>query len=236
MNARSETKRNDRAGAEEAPARGRGRPRSEKADQAILEATLRMLGTQGVAGTTIEGVAADAGVGKTTIYRRWPTKTALILAAISNIVPPGDPPDTGTMAGDMAALAETQQRRLAGSGLSGIVPRVLAESMGDPVLHEAFVDRVVNPFRELLRLFIGRGIERGELRPDLEVEPLVDLLHAIPIYKILMSRGDPASLEQVPWAYLPLLAPGILNSSSATPGSARPRSSGSSRAKRARSG
>jgi AcrR family transcriptional regulator len=228
--------KDDRAGAEEAPARGRGRPRSVEADQAILHATLRMLGTQGVAGTTIEGVAADAGVGKTTIYRRWPTKTDLILAAISDLVPTGDPPDTGSMAGDMAALAETQQRRLADSGLAGIVPRVLAESMSDPELHQDFVDRVVNPFRELLRLFIERGIERGELRPDLEVEPLVDLLHSIPIYKILMSRGDPASLEQVPWAYLPLLAPGILSSSSAAPKSARPRSSGSSRAKRARSG
>ena len=117
----------DRAGAEEAPARGRGRPRSEKADKAILNATLRMLGTRGVAGTTIEGVAAEAGVGKTTIYRRWATKTDLILAAISDVVPSGDPPDTGTMAGDMAALAEGQQRRLAGSGLAGIVPRVLAE-------------------------------------------------------------------------------------------------------------
>jgi AcrR family transcriptional regulator len=229
-------KQDDRAGAEEAPARGRGRPRSQKADQAILDATLRMLGTQGVAGMTIEGVAADAGVGKTTIYRRWPTKTDLILAAISDLVPPGDPPDTGTMAGDMAALAETQQRRLVGSGLSGIVPRVLAESMSSPKLHQDFVDRVVNPFRELLRLFIERGIERGELRADLEVEPLVDLLHSIPIYKILMSRGDPASLEQVPGAYLPILAPGILSSSSAAPASARRRSSGSSRARRARSG
>ena len=228
--------RDRRAGAEEAPARGRGRPRSAEADQAILDATLRMLGTHGVAGTTIEGVAADAGVGKTTIYRRWPTKTDLILAAISNLVPGGDPPDTGTMAGDMAALAETQRRRLAGSELIGIVPRVLAESMSDPALHQDFVDRVVNPFRELLRLFIERGIERGELRPDLEVEPLVDLLHSIPIYKILMSRGDPASLEQVPSAYLPLLAPGILNSSSGAPKSARRRSSGSSRGRRARSG
>jgi len=225
----------DRAGAEEAPARGRGRPRSAHAEQAILNGTLKLLGTQGVAGTTIEGVAAEAGVGKTTIYRRWPTKTDLILAAISDLVPPGDPPDTGTMGGDMAALAGIQQRRLAGSGLSGIVPRVLAESMSDPELHQEFVDRVVNPFRDLLRLFIERGIDRGELRPDLEVEPLVDLLHSIPIYKILMSRGDPDALEAVPSAYLPILAPGILNSSSAGPKSARPRSSGSSRAKRARS-
>ena len=226
----------ERAGAEDAPARGRGRPRSAEAEQAILDAALRMLGTHGVAGTTIEGVAADAGVGKTTIYRRWPTKTDLILAAISNIVPPGDPPDTGTMAGDMAALAETQRGRLAGSGLSGIVPRVLAESMGDPELHQDFLDRVAEPFRAMLRLFIERGIDRGELRPDLEVEPLVDLLHAIPIYRILMSRGDPAALQQVPDAYMPILAPGILNSSSGAPRSARPHSSGSSRARRARSG
>ncbi|HZB07207.1 MAG TPA: TetR/AcrR family transcriptional regulator [Thermoleophilaceae bacterium] len=232
---RSTESQHDRAGAEEAPARGRGRPRSAEADQAILDATLKRLGTHGVAGMTIEGVAAEAGVGKTTIYRRWPTKTDLILAAISDLVPRGDPPDTGTMAGDMAALAETQRRRLAGSGLAGIVPRVLAESMSDPELHQHFVERVVNPFRELLRLFIERGIESGELRPDLEVDALVDLLHAMPVYNILMSRGDPAALEKVPWAYMPLLAPGILNSSSAGPMSARPRSSGSSRAKRARS-
>jgi AcrR family transcriptional regulator len=229
------TKQVDRAGAEEAPARGRGRPRSEKADRAILDAALRMVGQHGVAGTTIEGVAAEAGVGKTTIYRRWPNKSDLILAAISDIVPPGDPPDTGTMAGDMAALAETQRRRLAGSNLSGIVPRVLAESMGDPALHQDFVERVVEPFRAMLRLFIQRGIDRGELRPDLEVEALVDLLHGIPIYRMLMSRGDPAYLEQVPGAYMPILAPGILNSSSAGPKSARPRSSGSSRARRGRS-
>ncbi len=236
MSTDAKTKQADRAGAEEAPARGRGRPRSAEAEQANLDATLRVLGTRGVAGLTNEGVAADAGVGKTTIYRRWPTKTALILAAISDLVPPGDPPDTGSMAGDMGALAETQRRRLAGSGLAGIVPRVLAESMSDPELHQHFVDRVVNPFRALLRLFIERGIERGELRPDLEVEPLVDLLHAIPIYRILMSRGDPAALEQVPGAYLPILAPGILNSSSGAPENAPRRSSGSSRGRPARSG
>jgi AcrR family transcriptional regulator len=229
-------KQDARAGAEEGPARGRGRPRSVEADQAILDATLRMLGKHGVAGMTIEGVAAEAGVGKTTIYRRWPTKTDLIRAAISDIVPRGDPPDTGSMAGDMAALAETQRGRLAGSNLAGIVPRLLADSMSDPDLHQDYVERVITPFRELLRLFIERGIERGELRPDLEVEALVDLLHSIPVYKILLSRGDPASLEQVPWAYLPLLAPGILNNSLEAPKSARPRSSKSSRAKRAPSG
>jgi AcrR family transcriptional regulator len=220
---------------EEAPARGRGRPRSEEADHSILAATLRMLSEHGVAGTTIEGVATEAGVGKTTIYRRWRTKTELIVAAISELAP-REFPDTGSLPGDMAALAAQQRRRIAGTGLFRIVPRVLAESMDDPELHEGLVETVINPLRGALRQFIERGIERGELRPDLEVESLVDILHAIPVYRILLARGDPDALEQVPAAYLPILAPGILSSSSAAPANARRRSSGSSRARRARSG
>jgi AcrR family transcriptional regulator len=199
----------DRAGAEEAPARGRGRPRSEKADQAILAATLRMVGTHGVTATTIEGIAAEAGVGKTTIYRRWDSKTDLIVAAVSQTAPEGDPPDTGSLPGDLKALADLQRERLAGTGLLTVAPRVLAESMNDPELHQGFLDNVIEPLRGLIRTIIERAIERGELRADLEVEPLVDILHAIPIYRILMSRGDPESVRQVPAAYLPLLAPGI---------------------------
>jgi len=232
----NQSEQDDRVGAAEPPVRGRGRPRSEEADQAILAATLTMVATHGVTATTIEGVAAEAAVGKTTIYRRWPSKTDLIIAAVSQLAPPGEPPDTGSLAGDMAALAQLQRKRMAGTGLLTIAPRVLAESMHDPELHQAFRDRVIDPFRALLRLFIERGIERGEIRPDLEVERLVDVLHALPVYLILTSRGDPNSLEQVPWAYLPILAPGILSSSSAAPASARRRSSGSSRARRARSG
>ena len=228
-------KRDDRAGAAEAPVRGRGRPRSAEAHQAILAATLKLVAEQGVAGTTIEGVAAEAGVGKTTIYRRWPTKNDLIVAAISEL-PPREFPDTGSLPGDMAALAKLQRERLAGTGLFRIVPGVLAESMNDPDLHGRIMERVIGPLRGLLRQIIERGIARGELRPDLDVEALVDILHAIPLYRIMMSRGDPEALAQVPGAYLPILAPGILNSSSAAPGSARPRSSGSSRARRARSG
>jgi AcrR family transcriptional regulator len=207
--ARPEAK-DDRAGAEQAPARGRGRPRSEKAEQAILDATLRMVGTHGVTGTTIEGVAAQAGVGKTTIYRRWETKTDLIVAAVSQLAPPAvEFPDTGGLWSDMKLLADLQRERLAGTGLLTVAPRVLAESMNDPELHQKFLDDVITPLRGLIRSLIERGIERGELRADLEIEPLVDILHAIPIYRILMSRGDPDSIVEVPDAYMPLLAPGI---------------------------
>jgi AcrR family transcriptional regulator len=203
------TKQDDRAGAEESPARGRGRPRSEKADQAILGATLMMVAEHGVTATTIEGIAAAAGVGKTTIYRRWQSKTELIVAAVSQMAPRGDPPDTGTLYGDLKALAELQRQRLAGTGLLTVAPRVLAESMNDPELHQGFLDSVINPLRGLIRLFIQRAVERGDLRPDLNVEALVDILHSLPIYKILTSRGDPDSIAEIPDAYIPILLPGI---------------------------
>jgi AcrR family transcriptional regulator len=232
---RANQEQNDRAGAEEAPARGRGRPRSTSADQAILAATLRMVAADGVAGVTMEGVAAEAGVGKTTVYRRWESKTDLIVAAVSQLAPGGDPPDTGSLQGDLKTLATLQRERLAGTGLLTVAPRVLAESMNDPELHQGFLDNVIEPLRGLIRTMIERAIDRGELRADLEVEELVDLLHALPIYKILMSRGNADSIARIPDAYMPLLRPGISSSSGAR-ASARPRSSGSSRAKRARSG
>jgi AcrR family transcriptional regulator len=204
-------KQDDRAGAEEAPARGRGRPRSEEADRAILAATLTMVAAHGVTATTIEGIAAEAGVGKTTIYRRWRSKNDLIVAAVAQMAPRGDPPDTGTLYGDLKALAELQRQRLAGTGLLTVAPRVLAESMNDPELHQGFLDSVINPLRGLIRLFIQRAVDRGDLRPDLDVEALVDILHSLPIYKILISRGDPDSIAEIPDAYIPILLPGIRN-------------------------
>ena len=84
----------DRAGAEEAPARGPGRPRSEEADQAILGATIMLLAEHGVYGLSIEAVAAEAGVGKTTIYRRWQTKEDLVVAALARMRPRPSRPRT----------------------------------------------------------------------------------------------------------------------------------------------
>ncbi len=209
MSEASQEKLEDRAGAEEAPARGRGRPRSEQADQAILGATLKMVAEHGVSATTIEGIAAAAGVGKTTIYRRWQAKNDLIVAAVSMMAPQVDPPDTGSLFGDLRALADLQRERLAGTGLLTVAPRVLAESMNDPELHEGFLNGVIRPLRRLIHVMVERGVERGELRADLEVEELVDLLHALPIYGILTSRGDPNAIAHFPDAYMPILLPGI---------------------------
>ena len=228
--------KDDRAGAEEAPARGRGRPRSEQADQAILAATLKLVSEHGIASLTIEGVAAEAGVGKTTIYRRWKTKTELIIAAVSQLAPPpGGFPDTGSFVTDLELFGRAQRARTEGTRLLNVAPRVLAESADDPKLHEGFLERVVKPLRGVITLIVERGQQRGELREDIDAEALVDYLHALPIYRLLLSAGDASFIDDIGPRYLPMILEGV-SSSSASPKSARPRSSGSSRAKRGQSG
>jgi AcrR family transcriptional regulator len=226
----------DRAGAEEAPARGRGRPRSAEADQAILAATLKLVSEHGVANLTIEGVAAQAGVGKTTIYRRWQTKTQLIIAAVAELAPPPglEFPDTGSFVGDIELLGQAQRARTEGTRLLNVAPRVLAESADDPELHDGFIEQVIEPLRGIIALIVERGQKRGEVRGDIDSVALVDLLHSLPIYRLLLSGGDPGFIDEIGPRYLPLILEGV-SSSSAARASARRRSSGSSRAKRARS-
>ena len=219
----------------EAPARGRGRPRSEEAHQAILAAVVELLPEQGLTGLTIEAVAARAGVGKTTIYRRWKTKNELIVAAIEMLRPPGSPPDTGSVVGDLGAIVAMQRERLESSRLPRIVPRVLGEAMEDPELHSEILARAVAPIRGMLVEIVERGIARGELREDLDVEALVDVLHAVPVYKLLMTGGALDAIADVPERVVPMLLEGVSSSSGAR-ANARRRSSGSSPARPARSG
>jgi AcrR family transcriptional regulator len=220
--------------AQEAAARRPGRPRSEEAHGAILNATVELIAEHGLKGLTIEAVAAQAGVGKTTIYRRWATKNELVAAALSRLRPPGPPPDTGSLIGDLGALVELQRGRLESSPLPRVLPRLLGEAVDDPAFHAEIVARAVQPIRDILGELVRRGIERGELRADLDVEATVDVLHAAPIYKLLLGGGSMAAVSDVPQRIVPLLLKGV-SSSSAGPASARRRSSGSSRAKRARS-
>jgi AcrR family transcriptional regulator len=215
--------------------RGRGRPRSEEAHRAILAAVVQLLAEHGLGGLTIEAVAARAGVGKTTIYRRWDTKNELVLAAMEQLRPPGPPPDTGSLIGDLSALVAIQRDRLEATQLPRVIPRVLGESLDDPDLHAQLVERAVEPIRAILGEIVRRALERGELREDLDVETMVDILHASPIYALLMARGALDAVSGVPERIVPLLLEGVSSSSGAR-GSARPRSSGSSRARRARSG
>ena len=127
-----------------------GRPRSEEAHEAILTAVIELLPEHGLKGLTIEAVAAAAGVGKTTIYRRWKTKNELIVAALAGVRPDAAPPDSGSLAGDLAAMVALQRGRLKDSSLPRVMPGVLGEAMDDPELHAQIVAHAVAPLREML--------------------------------------------------------------------------------------
>jgi AcrR family transcriptional regulator len=220
---------------EESAPRGRGRPRSEEAHRAILAAVIELLPEHGLKGLTIEAVAARAGVGKTTIYRHWETRNDLIVEALQQLRPPGPPADTGGLAGDLEAIVTLQRDRLEASTLPRTMPRVLADASEDPDLLDEIVRTAVLPIRGILEECVARAVDRGELREDVDRESLVDVLHSVPVYLLLLNGGDIGALAGVPTRIVAMLTDGV-SSSSGGQASARPRSSGSSRARRARSG
>jgi len=222
VNQRAATPQDARAGAEEAPARGRGRPRSEEAHRAILAATLTLLDEAGYRALTIEAVAGRAGVGKTTIYRRWPSKLELVIDAIHQLRPPGPPEDTGSVQGDFACFQRQQVARVANTPLPRVAPRLISEAVGDPELHDAIMRDLVNPVRDAIREVLRRGVERGELRADLDLEIATDVVHGTVVYRILTSQGDLLAATSAVPHVLDLLR--AASSSSAGPGSARRRS------------
>jgi AcrR family transcriptional regulator len=179
-----------RAGVEAAPARGRGRPRSAEAHQAILGATLTLLDEVGYRALTIEAVAARAGVGKTTIYRRWPSKLELVVEAVAEMRPPLPTEDTGSLQGDFLAFQRGQISRVAAGPMPRIAPRLLAESVSDRELHEAVQRELIDPIRTAIGEVLQRGVDRGELRADLDVELATDVVHGTVVYRILRSEGD----------------------------------------------
>src|SRR5262249_5979605 len=107
-------------------ARSRGRPRSEAADRAILDASVDLLANRGLSGLTLEGVAERAGCSKATIYRRWPSKLHLVVEAVSQL-PPLPEPDTGKLAGDLRALLRGFVRILHRTPLSRVMPTLVGE-------------------------------------------------------------------------------------------------------------
>src|SRR3954469_22093172 len=142
----------------------RGRPRSVKADRAILTATLELLAERGLDATSIEEVAARAGVGKTTIYRRWTSKGLLALDAFVISFREEQPlPDTGTLRGDLLSALHAWVRAVTQTAMGPMLTGLIAEAQHDPELRGAWRDRVLEPLRTQHRVMLDRAIARGEI-------------------------------------------------------------------------
>jgi AcrR family transcriptional regulator len=165
-----------------------GRPRSEESRHSILRSTLKLLKKQGgFAELSIEAIAADASVGKTTVYRWWPTKAALVADAFSSSAAVElQFPNTGSVQKDM----NLQMRRLIRvfrSERGKIVAALIAGGQSDPELIEAFRDRFLWPRRKNAYQTLQRGIERGELPVGTDLDLILDSLYG-PIYMRFLIR------------------------------------------------
>src|SRR5580698_6307498 len=167
--------------------RAPGRPRSEPARLAILHSTLKLLAKKGFSELTIEAVAAQASVGKATVYRWWPDKAALIADAFASSTPRKlHFPDTGSVRTDMSQ----QMRQLIKifRGRRGrIVSAILGGGQSDRDLITAFRDRFLWPRRQEAYATLRRGILRRELRKDVDMDLLLDSLYG-PIYMRFLIR------------------------------------------------
>lgn len=159
-----------------AVARRPGRPRSERADQAIIEAALSLFAESGPEGLCIERVAARAGVGKATIYRRWPGKEDLLLDAIAALKAPLPEPGGHSVRDDLVALLDAMCQETADPRRAREFALLLGEGAKYPRLMARYVETVVEPRREVVRGVLRRGVASGELRPDLDVEAALFML------------------------------------------------------------
>jgi AcrR family transcriptional regulator len=156
----------------------RGRPRRADADGAILGATLELLNEVGVAGLSMDLLAQRAGVGKATIYRRWDSKEALILDALRMTSTPIPVPDEGTLRDDLFTYMDAVIECFSpGRGGSDVLPHLIEASCYDPQLRASLDDYTLGR-QATIRLLLQRGVDRGELPPDVDFDLLVDVILA----------------------------------------------------------
>ena len=161
----------------EGPVRRPGRPRSEDADRAIIEAALDLFAESGPEGLCIEQVAARAGVGKATVYRRWSGKEDLLIDAFGAIEVRLPEPKGVSVRDDLIALMEAMRVESGDRRRVRQLALLLGEGTAFPRLLEYYLRTVIEPRRAVVRTVLARGVATGELRQDTNVDAAVDLLN-----------------------------------------------------------
>ena len=160
----------------QATPRRAGRPRSVDAHRAIIGAALEEFAESGPGGLCIEKVAARAGVGKATIYRRWAGKEDLLLDALTALKVPLPRPKGESVRDDLVALLDALRSEAADPRQVRQFALLLGEGDKYPRLLDRYLEAVDEPRREMLRVVLRRGVATGELRELTSVEPAVDML------------------------------------------------------------
>ena len=172
-----------------APAQ-KGRPRSDQAHRRILDAARELLCEEGFADLRLEHVAARAGVGKATIYRRWGSKEALAQSLLAELAAPhiavAESADTRT---ELLAAVVNPMRAVTDTPFGPVIRALLSQIAVNPSLGDPFRATVVQARRDEIARVIARGVARGDLRPDADPEIATEVLVG-PVYFRLMFGGD----------------------------------------------
>ncbi|BBZ25852.1 putative transcriptional regulator, TetR family protein [Mycolicibacterium madagascariense] len=156
--------------------------RVERSKAAVLAETYRQLTLSGLGGVSVDEVARNSGVAKTTIYRHWPSRSALLIDACSRMGGPQPAPDTGSVRTDLLALATAVAEQLWTAAWPSVLPSIIDAAERDPDIADMFAQLHqgnMAPFREV----VARGRERGELRPDTVVDDVVTAVMAPLFYR-----------------------------------------------------
>jgi AcrR family transcriptional regulator len=167
----------------------RGRPRSEDSHEAILDAVVALLEQEGYGALTIESVARQAGVGKQTIYRWWKSKAELVLEAYANHAASKLPmPDKGSLRADLEWFFCAAFKRL--TDISGPTMRgLMADAVYDAEFLEILREVLIAKRRAVLYQVVERGRSRGELKPDADLDVMIDLLFGALWYRLLVQHA-----------------------------------------------
>jgi AcrR family transcriptional regulator len=167
------------------PKKSPGRPRSSASDRVILQATLEILAEVGFDRLSIEAISARAGVGKTTIYRRYAGKAELVADAIESIRTEVIIPDTGSLSGDIDALIENAARiTLTPLGRKS-VGTIVSSAAGNPQFAQIYQTRYLAPRRQAFSVVIDRAKARAEVDDDLDPDLVFDTMSGIMLYALI---------------------------------------------------
>jgi AcrR family transcriptional regulator len=166
-----------------------GRRRNDAARDAILDAAFRLLSDPGTENLTIEAIAAEAGVGRQTIYRWWPSKGAVVADALARyaraVVPERD---TGSFAGDLAAFLIDSFAGLQDSAYTARLRQIVAAAQQDEHVAQTLADFTAAR-RAALRTLLEHGRDAGELAPGTDLDMLVDMAYGVLYYRLLVGHS-----------------------------------------------
>ena len=182
-------------GRQAAPPRPLGRPRDPRLDAAIVQATLQLLAEGGYAAVTMEAVAALAGVGKATLYRRYAGKEQLVIDAVATLTEPPEVVEGASVRDELVARLEAVRRKSSSSLAGQIFPRLVSAAADHPELMAGYRRQVLDPRRRAFVAVLERGVQQGLVRPDVDMDYAVDLLIGAMAYRNLIRTDPPPGPE-----------------------------------------